>query len=192
MSNPGPHRGFKGDTYEGGTKVPFAIRWPKEIKAGTKYDLPVSALDIAPTITSRINIQKPTKGYPYDGVDLLPFLNGEKGTSRPHDTLYWRRDNDYAIRQGDWKLTWNDTSGSMSIKLFNLANDPREYHDVSKKYHEVAQRLQNKFDAWDHALPDSKPWGGPGNRNRNFATGHRIDVKKFNAAPPKRSPAKVR
>ncbi len=192
MSNPGPHRGFKGDTYEGGTKVPFTIRWPGKIKAGSKYELPVSALDLAPTLAARMGIKAPIKGHPFDGVDLLPFLNGEKGDARPHEVLYWRRDNDYAVREGDWKLTWNDTSGTMSIKLFNLANDPGEHHDVAQNYSKIAQDLQDKFDTWDHAMPNSKPWGGPGNRNRAFANGNRMDVEKYNTTPPKRSPAKIR
>lgn len=192
MSNPGPHRGYKGDTYEGGVKVPFAIRWPGKIKPGSRYDLPVSTLDIAPTVAATIGVSKPHKGHPFDGVDLLPFLNGDKGDARPHDVLYWRRDNDYAIRQGDWKLQWNDASGSMSIKLFNLADDPGEYKDLAAAEPERAQRMQNLFDAWDSPMPDSKPWGGPGNRNRSFTNGDRVDVAAYNRNPPRRPPAKVR
>jgi arylsulfatase A-like enzyme len=192
MSNPGPHRGYKGDTYEGGIKVPFTIRWPGKIEPGTKYDLPVSALDVTPTIAASIGVARPERGHPFDGVNLLPYLKGEKGDERPHETLYWRRDNDYAIRRGDWKLTWNDASGPMKIMLFDLANDPGEYHDLAGKYPEKAQLLQDLFDAWDHNLPDSKCWGGPGNRNRDFARGHRVEVAKFNENPPPRPPAKVR
>jgi arylsulfatase A-like enzyme len=192
MSSPGPHRGFKGDTYEGGVRVPFTIRWPGHIEAGSRYDLPVSALDIAPTIAAAVGVDGPGTGYPFDGVDLLPYLSGEKGEERPHEILYWRRDNDYAIRQGDWKLTWNDASGSMSIKLFNLAEDAGEYHDLAATHPERAQAMQDLFDAWDSEQPDSRPWGGPGNRNRGFAGGERVDVKAYNAAPPNRPPAKVR
>ena len=191
MSNPGPHRGFKGDTYEGGIRVPFAIRWPGQIQPGSRYDLPVSALDIAPTVAAAVGITKPPKGHPFDGVDLLPYLTGEKGTARPHDVLYWRRDNDYAIREGDWKLTWNDAGGSMSIKLFDLATDPGEHHDLAGKEPTRAQRLQDLFDAWDGPMPDNRSWGGPGNRNRGYATGERVDVVAYNRNPPQRPPAKV-
>jgi arylsulfatase A-like enzyme len=192
MSNPGPHRGFKGDTYEGGIKVPFAIHWPGKIKPGTKYDHPVSALDIVPTIAATLGVIKPDLGHAFDGVDLLPFLNGDQGDTRPHETMYWRRDNDYAIREGDWKLQWNDASGNLSIKLFDLSKDPGEYHDVATKHPDLAQRLQNKFDTWDSPMPDSRPWGGPGNRNRAHAKGHRVNVADFNRNPPNRAPAKVR
>lgn len=192
MSNPGPHRGFKGDTYEGGIKVPFTIRWPGKIKPGTTYDHPVSALDIVPTVAATVGVKKPEKGHFFDGVDLLPFLSGEKGDTRPHNTLYWRRDNDYAIREGDWKLQWNDASGNLSIKLFDLAKDPGEYHDLANKHPDIAQRLQNKFDAWDSPMPKNRSWGGPGNRNYDYAKGHRVDVAKFNQNPPIHPPAKVR
>ena len=192
MSNPGPHRGYKGDTYEGGIRVPFAIRWPGKIKAGSRYDLPVSALDVAPTVAATVGVDRPAKGHGFDGVDLLPFLNGGKGDARPHNVLYWRRDNDYAIRDGDWKLQWNDASGSMSIKLFNLADDPGEYKDLAATEPDRAQRMQNMFDAWDSQMPDSRPWGGPGNRNRAYANGARVNVIKHNENPPTRPPAKVR
>lgn len=165
-------RGFKGDVYEGGTRIPFCMRWPGMIKPGTKYKLPVSTLDIVPTFV---------KGAKSDGVDLLPYLSGEK-EGRPHDTMYWRRDNDYAIRKGDWKLEWNDASGSPTIKLFNLADDPNEYKDLAQAEPERAQMLQDLFDEWDNAMPDNEWWGGPGNRKRNRPA---MSVAEFNASPDK-------
>ncbi len=192
MSNPGPHRGFKGDTYEGGIKVPFTMRWPAQIAAGSTYSLPVSALDIVPTVAATVGVDAPEKGLPFDGVDLLPFLQGRRGQDRPHETLYWRRDNDYAIREGDWKLTWNDASGDMSIKLFDLSEDPGEYQDLAAKRPKLAQRLQDKFDAWDSTLPNSKAWGGPGNRNYDYAKGSRRGVVEHNQNPNKVYPGKVR
>lgn len=163
-----PWRGFKGDVYEGGTRVPFCMRWPGVIKAGSKYELPVSALDLVPTFV---------KGAESDGVDLVPYLQGKRD-GRPHDVMYWRRDNDYAIRKGDWKLQWNDASGTDEITLFNLAEDPKERNNLAHSQPERAQALQDLFDEWDNALPDNEWWGGPGNRKRN-----RIDlsVAEFNA-----------
>ncbi len=178
-----PWRGFKGDVYEGGTRIPFCMRWPGVIKPGSKYELPVSALDLAPTFlaaalgqsdgsdTSDLSDER------FDGVNLVPYLDGAK-TARPHETLYWRRDNDYAIRHGDWKLQWNDASGTANITLFNLAEDPEERNDLAAAMPEKAQALQDLFDEWDNAMPDNEWWGGPGNRKRN-----RIDlgVAEFNA-----------
>ena len=173
MSTPGPLRGFKGDVYEGGIRVPFCMRWPGRIKPGTKYDLPVSALDIVPTFV---------KDGTFDGVDLLSYISGKK-TGRPHEVMYWRRDNDYAIRRGDWKLQWNDAGGTPTIKLFNLADDPGEYHDLAQSQPERAQMLQDLFDEWDNTLPDNEWWGGPWNRKRH-RTG-KFSVAEFNANPDK-------
>jgi len=194
-------RGFKGDTYEGGTRVPFCMSWPGKIKPGTKYELPVSNLDIVPTVlaaASDLNAQQPTSNnqlprkrnsnlevgrwaldvgcsIPFDGVDLMPFISGET-LERPHETLYWRRDNDYAIRHGDWKLEWNDAGSTRNITLFNLADDPQERNDLAAAMPEKAQALQDLFDAWDSTMPDNEWWGGPINRRRDFAEGGRTVV----------------
>ena len=95
----------------------------------------------------------------------MPYLKGEI-QDRPHSTLYWRRDNDYAIREVDWKLSWNDYNGPRVPMLFNLKIDPNEKNNVIEKYPEIAQKLQNKFDQWDSKLPDNKWWGGPKNRKK--------------------------
>lgn len=178
MSNTGELRGYKGDTYEGGIRVPFCMSWPAQIKPGTVYDKPVSALDLVPTLVK--------KDVPTDGVDLLPYLKGEKD-GRPHEVLYWRRDNDYAIRKGDWKLQWNDFAGSTKIMLFNLANDPNEERDLAAQNPELAQALQDQFDAWDNQLPDNEWWGGSINRKRHRLKRHQgtDSVMRFNSDPPK-------
>ncbi len=160
MSSTGPLRGFKGDTYEGGIRVPFIIRWPGSLPAGKQYDLPVSAIDITPTLTASLCIDPQKDALKYDGVNLMPYLTGkEKG--RPHETLYWRRDDDYAIRKGDWKLAFNDgrPTGPKRCELFNLADDMGEKHDLSREHQEIVGQLQELFNAWDSKLPDS-PWRG--------------------------------
>ena len=185
MSSAGKFRGFKGDTYEGGIRVPFCIKWPKKIKAGSKYNLPVSALDIQPTLVKIAggSDKKPMKGFSYDGVDLLPYIQGKK-TGQPHNTLYFRRDTDYAIRRGDWKLQWNDAHGPLTITLHNIKEDPEEHKDLISQYPELAQQLQDQFDKWDNSLPDNEWWGGPWNRLRHMKTDS-VNVAAFNQNPPK-------
>ncbi|WP_082008607.1 sulfatase [Photobacterium gaetbulicola] len=184
MSSPGPFNGFKGDTYEGGIRVPFIIHYPAQIKPGMKYEPMVSALDIFPTIAARFGINKieattSAAAIPFDGVDLFPYLLGEKD-GEPHQTLYWRRDNDYAIRDGNWKLTVNDDNGPRTIRLFDMENDPGEWHDLADHKPDIAQTLKDKFDAWEATLPVNKLSKKPTNRNIGFSNGKRINVKEFN------------
>lgn len=183
MSSPGEWNGFKGDTYEGGIRVPYLMSWPGTVPAGKSYAYPVSSLDIAATAMAISSGPELKQGLELDGVNLLPYITGrEKG--RPHDTLYFRRGDDYAIRKGDWKLAFNDgqPSGTRKIEVFNLADDPEERHDLAAKQPERAQMLQDLFDEWDGALPDSL--GGkvaqPKNRNVNYDKGHRVNVAEFN------------
>jgi len=160
-----PLRGNKGDTYEGGIRVPFLISWPAGIQPGTVYELPVSALDLAPTFVKLAGAPSAKNGF--DGVDLMPFLKGAT-EGRPHDILFFRRDDDYAIRSKDWKLAWNNgaPTGTRTSELFNLADDPNERRNLIKEYPEQAAQLQKRFDAWDSKQPDSEWWGGPHNRKR--------------------------
>jgi len=182
MSSPGPLNGFKGDTYEGGIRVPFVMYWPGHIPAGKTYPHPVTNLDIASTTMARCGVSKPWKGLTFDGVDLLPFIRGERSADeRPHETLYWRRDEDYAIRKGDWKLTWNDQAGPQTIRLFNLAEDPGEWKDLSAANPERAQALKDLFDAWDNQLPRNQAPRNPRNRNTGYVSGKRVNVAEFNA-----------
>ena len=160
-----PFRGNKGDTYEGGTRVPFVMSWPGTLRAGEVYKEPVSSLDLAPTFVKLAGAEEAKNGF--DGVDLVPFLQGDQ-KGRPHEIMFFRRDNDYAIRSGDWKLAWNDgnPTGSRKAELFHLGDDPHEMKDLIRQYPEKAEQLQLRFDAWDSQLPDNAWWGGPGNRKR--------------------------
>ena len=161
-----PLRGNKGDTYEGGTRVPFVVSWPKGLPAGMVYKEPVSALDLAPTFVELAGAPEAMLGF--DGVDLMPFLKGEQ-KGRPHELMFFRRDDDYAIRSKDWKLAWNNgnPNGTRTAELFNLTEDPNEKTNLIKQYPEKAEQLQNQFDGWDSKLPDNEWWGGPSNRKRD-------------------------
>ena len=187
MSNPGHLNGFKGDTYEGGIRVPFLFHWPSSgLEPGTRYDKPVSSLDIVPTIMGRFRFGlRNATGLPFDGVDLMPHLTGCFGPdSRPHQQMFWRRGEDYAIRDGDWKLTVNDQSGPETIRLFNLADDSGEWNDLVYDHLDIAQRLKDDFDAWDSVLPDNKTGRNPENRNYEYHLGVRIDVREYNQGLP--------
>ncbi len=87
-SSNAPLRGVKGETREGGIRVPFLLRWPGRLPAGAIYDRPVIQLDLHPTALAAAGAPVPADATP-DGVDLLPYLTGSK-SGDPHELLYWR------------------------------------------------------------------------------------------------------
>jgi len=143
-----PFRGVKNTTWEGGIRVPFIVQWRGSLPAGKVYAQPVIALDIAPTIFSVAGVSTLPKGR-YDGVELLPYLSGAN-TNPPHDALYWRSGEQWALRGGDYKLTRADVAAPP--KLFNLTKDPGESNDLAAKHPDVAQQLKSKYDRWNSAL----------------------------------------
>ena len=139
-----PLRGFKGETLEGGIRVPMIARWPGHLPQGTTYDKPVISLDVLPTVLS-ISGLKASTTTTLDGLNLLPYLAG-KNSARPHEQLFWRFGNQFAAHVGDWKLV--QTRGE-SPKLYNLAQDIGEEHDLAPTNVTKAQEVRAAYDKWN-------------------------------------------
>ena len=152
-----PLSGEKGHMLEGGIRTPYLVQWKAALPAGKVYEKPVSSLDISATALMAANASAPAN---LDGVNLLPYLKGEK-EGRPHEVLYWRmtaRDI-WAIRLGDWKLVthngWHDLPvAKPKPRLIDLANDSGELHDLSAKEPAKLAELQNAYNAWAATLPE--------------------------------------
>ena len=138
-----PLRLGKLSPFEGGVRVPFAMMWPDFIPAQRKYDDPVSALDILPTVLAAAK----TKILPnrqLDGINLLPYLNGEI-SSPPDRILFWRNGPNWAVREGNWKLF----SAEGHYWLFDLAADIGEKINLADQNKIVCDRLKNQYDQWN-------------------------------------------
>lgn len=146
-----PLRGEKGTMWEGGIRVPFLARWKGVLPAGKAYDRPVSSLDILPTALSAAGA-KSIAAQPLDGVDILPFLKGER-SGDPHDFLFWRMKprNIWAVRSGDDKLVMQKTKAP---NLFHLAADLGETTDLAGGQPDRRDALQKSFDVWNATLPE--------------------------------------
>lgn len=148
-----PLRGGKLTEFEGGIRVPFAIRWPGHIKPGAVYNEPVSTLDVVPTAVAAASGKLPT-GRPYDGVNLLPYLNGEK-SGEPHNILFWRREPKFAVRDGNWKL-WesvDDTGVYGNYKLlFNLKSDLNETTNLAGSHPDKVKELESLIHGWSDMM----------------------------------------
>lgn len=141
----GALRGSKSKVYEGGIRVPFALRWPGRVAPGSVFVPPVSSLDATATILAAANAAT-TPDLELDGRDLLPFLEG-KASGSPHDALFWRFGSVWAVRQGDWKLVQQRRNSR--LELFNLAVDPGEQSDLAATEPVQLQQLQATYDAWN-------------------------------------------
>jgi arylsulfatase A-like enzyme len=128
--------------------VPFTITWPKNIKAGSTYDRPVSSLDLTPTFVELAGgIITPADKM--DGVNILPFLSGEK-TDLPHPDMKWRFTISAGIREGDWKLVRLPDRLPM---LYNLSEDISEQNNVANENRERVERMLKKLGDWDVSCP---------------------------------------
>jgi arylsulfatase A-like enzyme len=143
-----PLRGDKGQTLEGGIRVPFFVSWPGRLPAGKTYDRPVITLDIVPTACAVAGARADAD---LDGVNLLPYLTGED-TREPHEALYWRFGPQKAVRKGRWKLVdWRDfaTQQSSGWQLYDLAKDVGEKNDLAASQPKIAAELSAAWDAWN-------------------------------------------
>jgi arylsulfatase A-like enzyme len=142
-----PLRGYKMTTLEGGTRVPFMVQWKGKIPAGQVYKQPIIQLDILPTSLSAAG-GKVNPDWKLDGVNILPQLLGENKAA-PHETLYWRFGEQWAVRRGDWKLCVNRIDGVKAAPgLYNLASDIGEAKNVASEHPDKVKELQTAWDAW--------------------------------------------
>lgn len=168
-----PLRGSKRTTLEGGVRVPFAVQWKSKLAAGSVYELPIIQLDILPTALAAAGVEVRPE-WKLDGVDLMPHLT-KQNAQPPHHTLYWRLGEQMAIRHGDWKLVRYDATadGDTSAanakiaprvtapKLYHLARDVGEAHDLCASEPAKAKELQETWQRWNAQLVPPR-WGAGG------------------------------
>lgn len=122
-----PYRGWKATFFEGGIHVPFFMKWPGVLPAGTKYDAPVAHIDIFATAAAAAGANLPADRV-MDGVNLIPFVSG-KAAGRPHEILFWRSGPYKTLLDGDWKLQVSEHP--KKTWLFDLKSDPTEHHNLA-------------------------------------------------------------
>ena len=153
-------RGSKRQTWEGGIRVPFIMRWKGRISEGRVDARPIIQLDVMPTALAAAGVPLDRQSN-VDGVNLLPFITGENRGS-PHEALYWRLGGMMAIRKGDWKLVktqdgplpsdpsvLSDLSGA---ELYNLATDIGETKNLAASNQAKARELAEQWQRWNREL----------------------------------------
>ena len=151
-----PLRGYKGDFYEGGVRVPFAVSWPARIEGGTKRDAIVSSLDVLPTVLSAAGVETEA-GRPLDGRDMLPVLSGAATTL--HESLFWSsggKTGRWAVRAGPWKLVGERAAR----RLFHLGRDLAEADDLATGEADKLAELERLHAAWLEDMAEPVSGGG--------------------------------
>jgi arylsulfatase A-like enzyme len=138
-----PLRLGKHSLFEGGNRVPFVMKWPGNIPAGLTYSHPVSALDVFPTSLVAAGAELPEDSQ-LEGVDLLPYLNASKGTPA-HKDLFWRQGPNWAVRSGNWKLTF----AADRHWLYDLSKDIGEKNNLAGSHPEKISQLTEKYREWN-------------------------------------------
>jgi arylsulfatase A-like enzyme len=156
--SPGPLRGRKGRTYEGGVRVPGIFRWPGRIRAGAVSDEPVCTLDVFPTAAALAGHADPASAsrLPLDGRNVLPFLLGRE--TRLPDRLLTFFDTVYlqTARRGPWKIHvarwrvpryvsgYSDKNNSIlkTPELYNVSLDPSEGYNLAADHPDIVRDLK--------------------------------------------------
>lgn len=142
-----PFRAGKGSMLEGGIRIPFIAHWPAGIPAGQRFDGLVSSLDISATAAALAGA--PETGPVMDGVNVIPFLTGEKSGS-PHDALFWRMTSPdaWAIRTAEAKFLLENW-GATEPELFDMLNDPTERNNLVHQRPEWRRALAQRWNDWN-------------------------------------------
>ncbi|MEX0936278.1 MAG: sulfatase [Pirellulales bacterium] len=158
VSTNAPLRAEKGTLYEGGIRVPMIVRWPGRVEPGSESNVPVSSIDVLPTLLDAVDreLDMPQN---VDGVSLLPLLTGQGELDR--DALYWHyphyhhMDPAGAIRRGEWKLIERFDDGA--LELYNLAEDIGEQQNLAGERPELAADLQDQLATWHNSVGARMP-----------------------------------
>ncbi|WP_299605322.1 sulfatase [uncultured Aquimarina sp.] len=142
-----PLSGTKANHLEGGIRVPYVMKWKGVIPSGKEYEFPVSTFDLLPTFYS-LGGGSMEDLKDIDGVNLFPFIL-QKDKNRPHETLFWKKENRGVVRQGDWKLL---RYPDRPAELYYLADDISEKNNLAFQYPEKVKELYKLLFQWELTL----------------------------------------
>lgn len=166
-----PLRSGKGGLYEGGTRVPFIVRWPNVTKPGTTCDVPTIHVDVYPTL---LEIAKaPSPRQTLDGESLVTLFRDPKGHLH-RDAIFqhfpgylgagqnsWRTTPVSLIQSGDWKLMEFLEDGR--LELYNLREDIGETKNLAKELPDKTAELHARLVEWREEVKAPMPTKNEGN-----------------------------
>lgn len=166
-----PLSGYKGTFLEGGIRVPFFVKWPGVVEAGTRNTTPIINVDLFPTLCEITQAELPAQ--PLDGTSLVPlfkqqaelptrslfwhfptYLQSYARTDQQRDPLFRTRPCS-VIRDGDWKL--HEYFEDHALELFNLREDIGERNNLADELPDKTRELHRKLIAWRQATDAPVP-----------------------------------
>ncbi len=168
----GSLRGRKGQSYDGGFRVPFIVNWPGRIPAGKTVTGAAMNIDIFPTLLNLAGVQLPADRI-IDGKDIFSLMRGRTQES-PHEELYfYHYDLLAGIRMKNWKYyrqinryVWpipldaapvpnsigKSQLGNRWPLLYNMQKDPGESYNAINTYPKVAESLRKRMEKWEQGV----------------------------------------
>lgn len=154
------YRGMKADTWEGGHRIPFIVRWDGRIKPGTESHVTTTLTNLIATCNELLG-GKEKVASAVDSYSILPVLLGEKGASRvPEVIVNESSQGMFAVRNGPWKLIEGLGSGGFSLpvwgvqapggpsgQLYNLAEDSAETKNLYQQFPARVQAMKHLLDS---------------------------------------------
>ncbi|MBJ6368783.1 sulfatase family protein [Snuella sedimenti] len=149
------YRGHKADIFEGGHRVPFIVKWPEMVKAGSVSGKTICTTDLFATCADIVNA-KLTDNEAEDSFSMLPLLTNNEKMFKREATIHSSINGSFAIRQGDYKLVmapgsagWSfpkpnskDVASLPEIQLYNLVTDPGETQNIYNEHPEKVAKLK--------------------------------------------------
>ncbi len=156
-----PLKGRKGDTWEGGYRVPMIFHWPGVVPAGRTYHHPVSALDFYPTFSSLADASIP-EGKELDGKDIWTSFLADS-SARKGEMIYTIRHrlnwHDVGARRDQWKITRKGVVGDRQNPwgLYNIEDDISESKNLRDSYPEILDEMLSELEQWTETHKDTMP-----------------------------------
>ena len=160
-----PLNSGKGSMYEGGIREPMIVRWPGEVKAGSRCDDYLMIEDFYPTILEMAGVKKYTTVNHIDGISFMPLLK-QTGHTPKGRSLVWNFPNIWgndgaginlncAIRKDEWKLVYYYETGKK--ELFNIPNDIGEKDNQAARHPDIVKRLSKELGEYLRKVNAQRP-----------------------------------
>ena len=135
-----PYRGGKGETFEGGVRVPCILRWPHRVPAGQTVAELIHVVDLYPTLLGQAgaSLDQP---LPLDGMDMWNTITSDQDSPRREVVHALPGEHidtgPMSIRQGAYKL--------VDGALFNIEQDPAEANDLAATHPKIYRSLHQRL-----------------------------------------------